>query len=363
MKKVVWGLLIGLSIICLALIAFILNKPEVKTTETVEVNEQGSSLSLLEDSSANLNVKEKRYGMVVNEIKKDYSTDIIIEGLELNIRFNRTEQIDLDGDGILDITIKIESIDKGAQSVKIFIQETSGKACMENWQCSEWGSCSLGLQRRVCIDQNNCQAWKTLPEIEKSCYVYTKEFDTQNKTQETDQDEHNQTASGTACNDWSCMANAAETCSLANLTDDLSTELPVFGAFIESEEYRNAGIKVDARTFYEIYPTTNGSRCGLKLRPEQMTFSYNEEAIKMFQEVIGMTIEEIKENEEFYNEDYNLLEGLEGFCNFDKNDLFLLVTRWSEGAFSSTDFDAVECEGEYFEAVGTGYKEEFELEL
>lgn len=43
-------------------------------------------------------------------------------------------------------------------------------ACVPNWNCSDWGSCSVqGLRTRICIDYNQCPVGSGQPETSESC--------------------------------------------------------------------------------------------------------------------------------------------------------------------------------------------------
>lgn len=41
--------------------------------------------------------------------------------------------------------------------------------CVENWTCSEWSNCSSGLQRRKCVDNNNCGSEWDRPSTALQC--------------------------------------------------------------------------------------------------------------------------------------------------------------------------------------------------
>lgn len=46
-----------------------------------------------------------------------------------------------------------------------------GYSCQESWQCTPWGVCSAGVQKRTCIDVNKCGVIKNRPVEEQSCSV------------------------------------------------------------------------------------------------------------------------------------------------------------------------------------------------
>ena len=42
------------------------------------------------------------------------------------------------------------------------------------------------------------------------------------------------------------------------------------------------------------------------------------------------------------------LEGRDGTCKFNTNDLTEMLTRWKQGTFSTEDWNVAECQGAYF---------------
>jgi hypothetical protein len=41
--------------------------------------------------------------------------------------------------------------------------------CAENWQCSEWSDCELGIQTRTCTDTHECGTETDKPSTEQQC--------------------------------------------------------------------------------------------------------------------------------------------------------------------------------------------------
>ncbi len=41
--------------------------------------------------------------------------------------------------------------------------------CVESWECEDWSRCSEGIQFRTCVDVNNCNKTKNLPQTERKC--------------------------------------------------------------------------------------------------------------------------------------------------------------------------------------------------
>lgn len=42
-------------------------------------------------------------------------------------------------------------------------------SCKESWFCSSWSDCRNNIQRRACLDLNNCKTTKEKPTIEQVC--------------------------------------------------------------------------------------------------------------------------------------------------------------------------------------------------
>ena len=49
-----------------------------------------------------------------------------------------------------------------------FFEEVS-KECKELWLCTDWADCRNNIQRRACLDLNNCKTINKKPPIEQSC--------------------------------------------------------------------------------------------------------------------------------------------------------------------------------------------------
>ena len=47
--------------------------------------------------------------------------------------------------------------------------ETTEQGCQEKWTCSDWGVCENGIQRRTCVDENNCGTSNNEPFSSQPC--------------------------------------------------------------------------------------------------------------------------------------------------------------------------------------------------
>lgn len=44
------------------------------------------------------------------------------------------------------------------------------KECKESWFCTDWSDCRDNIQKRACLDSNNCKTTTKKPLIEQACY-------------------------------------------------------------------------------------------------------------------------------------------------------------------------------------------------
>ena len=140
--------------------------------------------------------------------------------------------------------------------------------------------------------------------------------------------------------DFDCFIDASENCNPANLKQILTLNL--------------FGVEQTTSTTYKILGTES-DKCNIYLRTDSIDLNFPED--------IGISQEEIDEQKEMYD----ALEGREGTCMFETNDLTDMLKRWKQGNFSSGevscsfksegktecttkggDFGAAECNGTYF---------------
>ena len=80
----------------------------------------------------------------------------------------------------------------------------------------------------------------------------------------------------------------------------------------------------------------DGGKCVLYLRTEKIDLVFPPEVPKE-------TVDEQKAL-------YKTREGLSGICKFTPSEMTSLMTRWSEGSYSTEDFANADCTGPYFES-------------
>jgi hypothetical protein len=154
----------------------------------------------------------------------------------------------------------------------------------------------------------------------------------------------------TECDDdWDCLVTQSETCSLAEFDFSLFTEL--------------FGVEQSTNSYYEVQGYEN-NLCEFYVTYVDLRVDYSDAVIQSLIDG-GMTMEEVQQQEDDLNVLYDGLEGREGSCMFETEDLNAMLERWSNGDFSggavcSLDddewdctltgdwADAESCQGEYF---------------
>ena len=49
------------------------------------------------------------------------------------------------------------------------VREISNQICLESWFCTSWSDCRNNIQKRGCLDLNNCKTFLKKPPIEQPC--------------------------------------------------------------------------------------------------------------------------------------------------------------------------------------------------
>jgi hypothetical protein len=150
------------------------------------------------------------------------------------------------------------------------------------------------------------------------------------------------------CNDFSCMADESDDCWWAEYTNRVSLEF--------------MGIQHTTSTHYEIRPSGTGL-CTFSPQTESIDQQFTGEMVQTMLDD-GMTMEEITEQEIEMNAMGDSMEGKQGWCNFEPENLEEVLRRWDSGQFSggvsctlgedsSCEYrgdwaEAQECHGDYF---------------
>ena len=333
----------------------------------------GTYESLKEKQEVKFEIEDEEHKIVVDSVYED-SVDITIrsEPIEINLKVGETKKFDLDGDGKYDLEVKLMGIVGGVPN--IFIRKINEVICDEDWNCESWSSCNeQGKQIRVCTDLNSCGKTDNKPTIIQDCIyvetcienwdctawsgcvdgIKTRDCDDSNDCGKTD----NKPDEKDGCvmqkincgADWDCFINAAEECNLAEMENIQIME--IFGLIVTTtSHYELKGVEANI--------------CNLDLRIEKQTVEYTEE-FKQFLITQGASQENITYVEQIANDEAKSLWGLNGSCDWERNDLTNMLNRWKVGTFNgraSCSLEGIEwgciltgdyelayrCEGNYF---------------
>jgi len=116
-----------------------------------------------------------------------------------------------------------------------------------------------------------------------------------------------------------CFIQASRNCNPAKVTHIVTTDI--------------FGVKQTTTSYLEIKGLEAG-KCIFYLRTEKIDLTFPP----------GTPQNIIDEQKEIYKK----LEGKDGTCKFNTNDLTAMLNRWKLGIFSTGDFEVAECQGKYF---------------
>jgi len=84
-------------------------------------------------------------------------------------------------------------VNVGSEALPVCGDELLTIGCIEQWNCSEWTSCSNNLQTRTCEDQNSCGTEANKPAISRACNLAIDEPEEETDNSETNQGTQQQT--------------------------------------------------------------------------------------------------------------------------------------------------------------------------
>ena len=129
---------------------------------------EGTNLELKEDNHVKFKFEDEGHGIQVDSVELD-SVEITIRSdpVKLNLKINELQEVDINDDGVADITVKLIQIVDGEATIAVRKIEQS--RCIENWECDEWTDCEKGKQERGCVDLNECGGDFGMPPEKKRC--------------------------------------------------------------------------------------------------------------------------------------------------------------------------------------------------
>jgi hypothetical protein len=358
-----WILIPVLIIIIGVVVFYFFNSSATKISD----NEfsQGTNLQIKQDNEAKFIIDDEEHTIKVNSVSGD-SVNLIIQSdpIQVDIKIGETKKFDLNNDGFYDIQVKLNGIEDGVP--EIYIKKIHESTCSENWNCSEWSSCSeQGIQTRSCTDLNDCGTTKNKPATTQSCtYTCVEDWSctnwssctsgqqtrtcTDSNSCETTKDKPTEQQSCTSqiidCGsntqsqetignqpNFDCFVDASENCEPSKLLNTVSVE--IFGMLGTSTAYMELkGLEAGKCVYYQ--------------RTESNSVEFTDEMVQQMLDG-GATQEEINQQEQIANDSAQQTIGLEKTCKFSTGDLTAMLNRWKEGNLSTEDWNVAECEGDY----------------
>ena len=307
-------------------------------------------INLEQNEEIKFKIGEEEHKIIISSVFSD-SVDIIIqsEPINANIKIGETKKFDVNGDGIYDISVKLESIVDG--KVNLILEKINETICSEDWNCTEWAQC-LDNQTRTCSDLNNCSTQTNKPVEFQACNTTATcasgDF-CKNDCSNGDLDCSCSAQNGTicdprddckgtylssfssiyccrgecveevySCDDWDCFITSSDNCNLAIFTNIHSID--------------QSGVVTTSKNFMEIRGL-NSSKCIYYQKIENNTVKYSDSYI---QQLLGsnMTQQEIDQAESDDNTNASKLIGVEFSCRFGTSALTSTLNQWSLGSYS-----------------------------
>jgi len=130
---------------------------KVVANKTVQVREK-RGVGLKRKERMVFSVSGSRHSIGVVQMTHQWAiVNISSDPIQLNMTPGTEHLVDIDGDGIDDVLVRLESIENNIANLIVEYLDTElPSPCEPDWYCEEWGPCVDGAQSRVCIDINEC---------------------------------------------------------------------------------------------------------------------------------------------------------------------------------------------------------------
>lgn len=162
-------------------------------------------------------------------------------------------------------------------------------------------------------------------------FDYFNHYDDEDEDEDDDSEE-NEDEPVNCADDFNCFISASEDCEMAEV--EHTTTIDFLGLLITTVNY------LELRGFEE-------GKCVYYQRAVDQEIVYSEELVAQMLES-GMTQEEIDLQLQESNDAADMVEGLDGSCRFEQEDLTNMLKRWSSQEFSTDDFNVAECDEDFF---------------
>jgi hypothetical protein len=301
----------------------------------------GASVNTGENESIKFQFGNEEHNINIDFIGLD-SVGITIQSdpIKFNLSINEVKEVDLNGDGIYDIRVKLVKIEDGKATIAV--KKIEIVVCNGIWNCSSWGECSSGKQTRICKDLNNCGSLENRPFTEKNCVeiIFIENdsaFDENNSVNNLTDDTLEELSYNFNCSkDINSFVEASRTCSLFNITCNTTSDIFGMGVFQKTD------------TYYEIKGLENGN-CTFYFKYNNLTILYSSE-FKKNALASGTTLEEFNKQLEDANKEYKLLIEKNSTCYYPIVNLTNMILSWKNGELSgsSEDYITYNCTGSLY---------------
>ncbi|MFH1503460.1 MAG: hypothetical protein ABIE36_02280 [Candidatus Diapherotrites archaeon] len=367
--KWIWFTVFGVLFIGIFLIIyFVLIGSQKNISEDRLV--QGSSVQIGTNNSVKLKFGDEDHNIKINFVGLD-SVDLTISSdpIHLNLKINEVREIDLDNDGIADLKIKLVSITNGKATIAF--KKIEKEVCLENWNCSKWGNCFNGFQRRNCIDLNSCGTIQEKPAEREVC-LEIKFIENDSAFDEGENDSLNNTPIGNWTNQTNftredpLITNNSQNTSLSNFLGE-----PIFyfncnkniSLFINASnnctpfnivctsvaDLFGIGVVQKTITYFELKGMQN-EKCRVYFKYENVSIYYTPQLIQILLDS-AITLKEINSKLNQTNEEYKFLIGKNSTCYYPVSNWLEVVSGWNEDSFSgsSEDVEEYNCTGSLYD--------------
>lgn len=129
---------------------------------------EGATLELGENKNVKFSSGNEDHSISIDFLGTD-SVELTISSdpIKLKLKINEIQEVDIDGDNITDLLVKINKITGG--KVEVAIRKIETLECLQEWTCGNWSECTDGMQQRTCSDENFCGGNFGKPPEEKRC--------------------------------------------------------------------------------------------------------------------------------------------------------------------------------------------------
>ena len=166
-RSFVWA--IGIVVVAILLASGVLFTP---TTKKISSNSftNGNTLNLKQNSTVQFPFDNQNHHLTVDSVYQN-SVEVTVrsEPIKLNLTVDETKEVDINGDGTMDMTVKLIKIENGKATIAM--RKIIPNRCVENWTCGNWSSCDNGKQQRECTDLNSCGNDFGMPQRNRVCVV------------------------------------------------------------------------------------------------------------------------------------------------------------------------------------------------